>query len=137
MTRREQEREPARVVRAVLAALNRGDIDAALAYCADDIVLWAPGPTPGGTELRGKEALRAFLEASEAVWPDSWAAVRTLVADGDEVAVELVATATHGTERVTQPMAAFFTVRDGLIVRQACYFDLAGLFALLRERGLA
>lgn len=85
----------------------------------------------------GKEALRAFLEASETVWPDSWAAVRTLVADGDEVAVELVATATHGTERVTQPMAAFFTVRDGLIVRQACYFDLAGLFALLRERGLA
>ncbi|MCS7050676.1 MAG: ester cyclase, partial [Thermomicrobium sp.] len=97
---------------------------------------WAPGPTPSGTELRGKAALRAFLEASEVTWPDSWAVVRTLVADGDEVAVELVATATHRGERVTQPMAAFFTVREGRIVRQACYFDLAGLFVLLRERGV-
>jgi len=132
-----QASDPVAVVRAMLAALNRGDLETALGYCADDIVLWAPGPTPSGTELRGKQALRAFLEASEATWPDSWAAVRTLVADGDEVAVELVATATHAGDRVTQPMAAFFTVRDGLIVRQACYFDLAGLLAHLRERGLA
>ncbi|MBO9405502.1 MAG: nuclear transport factor 2 family protein, partial [Thermomicrobium sp.] len=86
-----QASDPVAVVRAVLAALNRGDLETALGYCADDIVLWAPGPTPSGTELRGKQALRAFLEASEATWPDSWAAVRTLVADGDEVAVELVA----------------------------------------------
>lgn len=129
--------EAAEVVRTVLAALNRGDLEAALRYCADDIVLWAPGPSPAGIELRGKDALRAFLEASERAWPDSWAAVRTFVADGEEVAVELVATATHRGERVTQPMAAFFTVRDGLIVRQACYFDLAGLLALLRERGIA
>lgn len=129
--------EPAEVVRTVLAALNRGDLETALQYCADDIVLWAPGPSPAGTELRGKEALRAFLEASERAWPDSWAAVRRLVADGEEVAVELVATATHEGERVSQPMAAFFTVRGGLIVRQACYFDLAGLLALLRERGIA
>ncbi|WP_448575021.1 nuclear transport factor 2 family protein [Thermomicrobium sp.] len=132
-----QASDPVAVVRAVLAALNRGDLETALSYCADDIVLWAPGPSPSGSEFRGKQALRAFLEASEAAWPDSWAAVRTLVADGDEVAVELVATATHAGDRVTQPMAAFFTVRDGLIVRQACYFDLAGLLAHLRERGLA
>ncbi|MDW8060682.1 MAG: nuclear transport factor 2 family protein [Thermomicrobium sp.] len=130
-------REPIDVVRTVLAALNRGDLETALRYCADEIVLWAPGPTPEGTELRGKDALRAFLEASEFAWPDSWAALRTVVASGEEVAVELVATATHGGERVTQPMAAFFTVRDGLIVRQACYFDLAGLLVHLRERGIA
>jgi len=129
--------EAAEVVRTVLAALNRGDLEAALRYCADDIVLWAPGPSPAGIELRGKEALRAFLEASERTWPDSWAAVQRMVSEGEEVAVELVATATHLGERVTQPMAAFFTVRDGLIVRQACYFDLAGLLALLRERGIA
>jgi len=130
-------REPATVVRTVLAALNRGDLETVLRHCAEDIVLWAPGPTPSGTELRGKEALRAFLEASELAWPDSWAAVRTLVAEGEEVAVELTVTATHQGERVTQPMAAFFTVRDGLIVRQACYFDLAGLLVSLQERGLA
>jgi len=128
---------PVGIVRTVLAALNRGDVETALRYCAEDIVLWAPGPSPAGIELRGKEALRAFLEASERTWPDSWAAVQRMVAEGEEVAVELVATATHAGERVTQPMAAFFTVRDGLIVRQACYFDLAGLLALLRERGIA
>ncbi len=129
--------DPETVVRIVLAALNRGDLDTALRFCADEIVLWAPGPAPEGIELRGKAALRAFLEASELAWPDSWAAVRTLVAGDEVVAVELVATATHRGERVTQPMAAFFTVRDGLIVRQACYFDLAGLLAHLRERGIA
>lgn len=135
--RTEWDGSPVEVVRRALAALNRGDIEAALALCADDIVVWAPGPTPQGIEIRGKRALRAFLEASEAMWPDGWAAVRRIVADEECVAVELVATATHGGERITQPMAAFFAVRDGLIAYQACYFDVAGLLEALRERGLA
>jgi hypothetical protein len=55
-----QASDPVAVVRAVLAALNRGDLETALGYCADDIVLWAPGPTPSGTELRGKQAPPGF-----------------------------------------------------------------------------
>lgn len=132
----DQRVDPAQIVREVLAALNRGDVGTALAYCAEDIVVWVPGPTPEGIELRGKQTLRAFLEESEITWPDGWAAVQSVVAEGTQVAVELKVTATHAGHRVIQPMAAFFTVCDGRIVRQACYFDLAGLFAVLRERGL-
>ena len=131
----ERARTPAEVVRASIAALNRGDIEDALSYCADDIVVWVPSPQLDGQEIRGKRQLRALLEASEAQWPDMWSAVKTLVVDGDHVAVELVAVATHNGQRIAQPMAAFYTVRDGLIVRQSCYFDLAALIELVRQIG--
>jgi ketosteroid isomerase-like protein len=131
----ERARAPSEVVRASIAALNRGDIEGALQYCAEDIVVWVPSPQLDGQEIRGKGQLRALLEASEAQWPDMWSAVKTLVVDGEQVAVELVAVATHDGRRVAQPMAAFYTVRDGLIVRQACYFDLAALIAFVRQTG--
>lgn len=118
---------PQEVVRAVIAALNRGDIDAALAYCADDIKLWVPGPELEGQVVWGKAALRRALEASEARWPDTWTAVRTLLADGDRVAVEMTVIATEEGVRLRQPMAAFFLVRDGLITEQASYYDLGAL----------
>jgi ketosteroid isomerase-like protein len=124
---------PREVVRTVLAALNRGDIEEALRYCAEDIVLWSPGPELTGQEVRGKTQLRALLEASERHWPDTWSAIQTLIADGEHVAVELMTVATHNGRRVIQPMAAFFTVRDGLIIRQANYFDLAALIATLTD----
>ncbi|WP_038037699.1 nuclear transport factor 2 family protein [Thermorudis peleae] len=124
---------PREVVHAVLAALNRGDIEEALRYCAEDIVLWSPGPELTGQEVHGKAQLRALLEANERYWPDTWCAIQTFIADGEHVAVELMTVATHNGRRVIQPMAAFFTVRDGLIVRQANYFDLAALIATLTD----
>ena len=66
----ERATSPVDVVRASIAALNRGDIDEALEYCADDIVVWAPGRELDGQEVRGKEQLRLVLEYSEARWPD-------------------------------------------------------------------
>lgn len=128
-----QSTTPVEVVRASITALNRGDIEEALRYCADDIVVWVPSPQLEGQEIRGKQQLRAWLEASEAQWPDMWSAVTSLVAQGDRVAVEFVAVATHNGRRLAQPMAAFYTVRDGLIRRQACYFDLAALLELVRQ----
>jgi ketosteroid isomerase-like protein len=62
---------PVEVVQAIIAALNRGDIDAALDYCSDDIVLWAPGNGLEGQQIRGKEHLHQVLEFSEAQWPDT------------------------------------------------------------------
>ncbi|MDI3341687.1 MAG: nuclear transport factor 2 family protein [Sphaerobacter sp.] len=124
---------PVDVVRASIAALNRGDIDEALAYCADDIVLWAPGRELEGQEVRGKAQLRLVLEYSEARWPDMWAAVRTIIADGERVAVEMTTVATERGQRITQPMAAFYRVRDGLIVEQSSYYDLGALTRALGE----
>src|SRR5579884_2830681 len=86
---------PVGVVRAVIAALNRGDIDAALAYCHPEIVLWAPGQLLEGQEIRGLERLRFVLEYSEARWPDMWTSVQSIVAAGSRVAVELTTVATE------------------------------------------
>lgn len=126
---------PVDIVRASIAALNRGDIDEALTYCADDIVLWAPGRDLEGQEVIGKEQLRLVLEYSEARWPDMWTAVRSIVADGERVAVEMTTVATEGGRQIAQPMAAFYRVRDGLIVEQASYYDLGALTRALGEDG--
>ncbi|MBX6342095.1 MAG: nuclear transport factor 2 family protein [Thermomicrobiaceae bacterium] len=129
----ERPRTPVEVVQASIAALNRGDIDAALDLCADDIVLWAPGRDLEGQEIRGKERLRLILEYSEARWPDMWSAVRAIVADGERVAVEMTTVASEGGRSLIQPMAAFYTVRDGLIVEQRSYYDLGALARALGE----
>jgi ketosteroid isomerase-like protein len=123
----EEEQSPIEVVRAAIAALNRGDVEAALGYCADDVVVWSAGRELAGQELRGKDALRAVLEFGEACWPDTWSAVRTIIADGNQVAVEMTTVATEQDRKIIQPMAAFFTVEDGLIVGQRSYFDLGAL----------
>lgn len=125
--------QPIDVVQASIAALNRGDIDAALTYCADDIVLWAPGQDLEGQEIHGKEQLRLVLEASEAEWPDTWTAIRSIIADGDRVAVELTTVATDQDQRISQPMAAFYCVREGLIVEQSGYYDLGALRRVLED----
>lgn len=123
----ERPTSPLEVVKATIAALNRGDIEAALALCSDDIVAWAPGHELDGQEIRGKEHLRLVLEYTEAHWPDMWTAVRAIVADGERVAVEMTTVATERGRRIAQPMAAFYVVRDGLIVEQSSYYDLGAL----------
>lgn len=118
---------PLDVVRTVIAALNRGDIELALGYCADDIMLWAPGQEVEGQEILGKDQLRLILEYSEARWPDMWTGVRSIVAEGERVAVEMTTVANERGQQIAQPMAAFYTVRDGLIVEQRSYYDLGSL----------
>jgi uncharacterized protein len=123
------------VVRHAIESLNRGDIDAVIACCADDVVVWAPGPDLTGQQLRGSEELRAMLEDSESNWPDLWSDVVSIVASGESVAVEMTSVASEGGQRIQQPMAAFFRVRDGLIVEQRSYFDLGALQrVILRSR---
>lgn len=124
---RERTTAPIDVVQAVIAALNRGDIDTALDYCSDEIVLWAPGRDLDGQEIIGKENLRLVLEHTEAVWPDTWTSIREIVADGRRVAVEMTTVATEKDGQIAQPMAAFYTVVDGLIVEQRNYYDLGAL----------
>ncbi|HUY99479.1 MAG TPA: nuclear transport factor 2 family protein [Thermomicrobiaceae bacterium] len=127
----DRQTSPAEVVSASIAALNRGDVDDALAYCADDIVLWAPGNELAGQEIQGKAMLRLVLEHSEARWPDLWTAVRAVIADGERVAVEMTIVATEAGIHLSQPAAAFYVVRDGMIVEQSTYYDLGALSRML------
>ena len=115
----------------MIAALNRGDIDAALELCDPEIVLWAPGRALEGQEIRGRENLRLVLEYSEARWPDMWTGVQSIVAAGNRVAVELATVASEAGQTIAQPMAAFYTIEDGLIVEQRSYYDLGALERVL------
>jgi uncharacterized protein len=126
---------PVDVVRRTIEALNRGDIETAVGSCADDIVVWAPGPDLDGQQLSGKGELRSMLEFSESSWPDLWTSVVSIVASGEWVAVEMTAVATESGQRISQPMAAFYRVRGGLIVEQRSYYDLGALQrVILRSR---
>jgi len=118
---------PESIVRTLVAALNRGDIAGVLDLCAGDIELWSPGPELAGQALHGKDELRQMLEESESRWPDSWLAIRSLIADGEQVAAEMTTVVSSNNRPVSQPFAVFYTVRDGLVVRQASYFDLRAL----------
>src|SRR5688500_6306985 len=94
---------PIDVVKAAIAALNRGDIDSALCFCDEEIVVWAPGRELAGQEIRGREQLRLVLEYSEARWPDMWTAILSIVASGNRVAVEMTTVASEGGNSITQP----------------------------------
>jgi ketosteroid isomerase-like protein len=125
--------EPVEIVRALIAALNRGAIDEALHLCADDIVLWSPGVDLAGQWVRGKDELRQQLEFSEAAWPGTWISIDAIVAENERVALEMTVVVTSDGSSVVQPMSAFYTVRDGLVVTQRSYFDLGALERRLAE----
>ncbi len=126
-----QASDAAEIVKRVVAALNRGDIDQVLALCDDNVVVWAPGADLTGQEVRGKEDLRQMLDSSEERWPDSWTSIDSILCSGDRVAVEMTMVATESGVTLRHPMAAFFTLRDNLIVEQRSYYDLRALDQLL------
>lgn len=123
----EDQLTPEAVVRALIASLNRGDIPGVLQLCSGEVELWSPGQDLAGQTLRGKDEARQMLEESERRWPDSWLAIRSLVAEGEVVAAELTSVVTLAGRSVRQPFAVFYTVQNGLVVRQASYFDLESL----------
>ncbi len=123
--------DPAEIVKQVIAALNRGDIAQVLSLCDDNVILWAPGPELIGQEVRGKADLQQLLEFSEERWPDAWTSIDSIIMSGDRVAVEMTMVATEGGVTLRHPMAAFFAVRNGLIVEQRSYYDLKALDQLL------
>jgi uncharacterized protein len=125
--------EPTEVVRELVAALNRGAINDALRLCADDIVLWSPGLDLAGQLIHGKDELRQHLEFAEASWPGMWVSIDSIVAAGERVALEMTSVVSSEGESVVQPMAAFYTVHDGLIIEQRSYFDLGALDRRLTE----
>ncbi|MGA7671370.1 MAG: nuclear transport factor 2 family protein [Nitrolancea sp.] len=118
---------PVEIVRSAIAALNRGDIDAVLGLCSDDVTLWAPGPDLVGQQVTGKDELQELLEYSEGRWPDTWTSIDSITGEGDLVAVEMTTVASQEGVSIVQPMAAFYRVRDGLIVEQRSYYDLRAL----------
>jgi ketosteroid isomerase-like protein len=107
------------IVRDAFAAVERGDMQAVLRLCDEDIVITQPPELPGVTpEQRGhKGVLEAF-----AIWPEQWddyriEILRVAAAPAGKVFVS-VRTRGRGKQsgvEVDMDFSFVFTVRDGKI----------------------
>jgi limonene-1,2-epoxide hydrolase len=113
--------EPAEVIRAFVAAIERKDIDAALALVTDDVVYdnVPVGAVTGPDGIRG--ALSRLLGTAERI---EWV-TRYQVGAGDVVMNERLDRFQLGGRWVEMPVAGLFVLRDGRIALWRDYFDLA------------
>jgi steroid delta-isomerase-like uncharacterized protein len=115
------------VLRAITAAFNDHDLDAIMAFFADDCVFETPrGPDPHGRRLVGRAAVRAgFADRFEGI-PDVHYGDDTHWVAGDRGVSEWLLT---GTARDGQPVAVrgcdLWTFDDdGKVVRKDSYWKL-------------
>jgi ketosteroid isomerase-like protein len=128
--------ESVEVVRAAFAAFDRGDIDAVLRLCDEDIEITQPAELPGVSPRQHGHA--GVLQAL-AIWPEQWDDYRVELLDledlGDHV---LVATRSSGRGKesgapVAMDFTFLFSVCAGkiaewqLFMRKADALEAAGL----------
>ncbi len=127
-------------VLAELEALNRQDVEGVLAFYTDDVVFDDVSlPEP----LRGKDAMREFMQGFYAAFPDLRVELRALFGEENVVAAEYDLTGTHrGQLEGHPPTGKAFRVKavsvyeynGRLFTREAFYWDSA---SMLRQLGLA
>jgi uncharacterized protein len=110
-----------RVLR-LLESYSAGDFDAALLHCSDDITHLASAPIdifPHLGPRQGKADVRKMWEAARLRYSGMRHEVKTMVAEGDQVAVDLrVFLRKCANDRIVQyDVAVFYTVHDGRVSR--------------------
>ena len=113
-------------LRDVLDGFNRHDLDAIMAFFADDAVFESPrGPRPWGTRFEGKDAVRQGLAARFEGIPDVHYGEDRHFVSGARGASEwtLTGTTTDGV-RLEVRGCDLWGFRDGLIVRKDSYWKL-------------
>jgi uncharacterized protein len=105
------------VIARYLAAMERGDRDAAVACYADDVVMHVPGRSRWAGERRGREAVLAYLRAAVARADEGIDVelVDVLAGDGDRVALLLRERLRGAGGELLLRRANVYTVRDGHI----------------------
>ena len=113
------------ITRQALAAWNRGDWEASLAFIHPDIEWRTAVPLLDLPQVsHGHDAVRAFWQ----MWASSWTDIRIEpeefipLDDGILALVRWRATSPAGIE-LDQPVAFHLTVRDGVAVRFVSYWD--------------
>lgn len=113
------------VVRAAYAAFARGDIDAAVAGLAEDVVWVEPDEFPDGGRHDGRAAVHSYLSKSRAMWTELQSSVDVRRHGDDVVAIHSVrGRIADGTEH-TNTVADVFTFRDGVVVAMTAYANPA------------
>ena len=110
----------------VLAAFNRHDLDAIMAFFAEDAVLETPrGPDAWGRRFVGKAAVREGLAARFAGIPDvHYAEDRHWVSAGRGVSEWLLTGTTTAGERIAVRGCDLWEFRDGQVVRKDSYWKI-------------
>jgi ketosteroid isomerase-like protein len=105
---------PLEVMRRYIAAARRGDWDAAFACYADDAVGRVPGRSALAGELRGREAIRRYIETARAL------------SHGHDVELELI-DMLASEERVALLLSERFHLEDRTVdIRRANVYRVRG-----------
>ena len=123
--------EPSKVIQQLMRALDDHDMDTSGASFAPDCDFTAPG-----TQLHGRDQVRAFSEGFINAFPDLQHTLGRIVASGGDVAMEATLHGTHtGTlmtpggqvpptgREMTLPFAAIYTVDEGQVTSAHLYWD--------------
>ncbi len=112
----------------VLDAFNRHDLDAIMAFFAEDATLDAPrGTDPWGSRSVGKAAVREGLAARFTGIPDvRYSEDRHWVCESHGVSEWLLTGTTTAGERIAVRGCDHWEFRDGLIARKDSYWKIVG-----------
>jgi ketosteroid isomerase-like protein len=123
----------ARPVLGSYEALNRGDVEGTLAVLDEDVTWRESAELPGGGELRGRDAVGAFLAEFLETWERFDQRVTDAYVRGERVLAVLSMSGVgraSGVE-VETSYAHLWTLRDGLAVRVDAYRDVAAARAAI------
>lgn len=118
-----------RLAREHFAAESAHDAPRTLATLADDILYHV---VASGATVRGKDAVSKYYDVWWTAFPDVNIEIKRLVAAGEFVICENVATATHlgpwlglppTGKRVVQHLCAVLRFRNGLMTEETVYYD--------------
>lgn len=118
-----------RMAREHFAAESAHDTPRTLATMADDIMYHV---VAAGEVVRGKEAVSKYYDVWWAAFPDVDIQIQRLVAVGEWVIAENIATATHlgpwlgvpaSGRKTVQHLCAVCRFRDGLMIEETVYYD--------------
>jgi len=118
--------EAVRMLQAIATAFDEHDLDAIMAYFADDAVFEGPrGTEPWGTRFEGRDAVREAFAARFAGIPDIRYRDDDHFVDGDRGASEwtLSGTTTSG-ERIEVRGCDLWTLRDGQVLKKDSFWKI-------------
>ena len=112
----------------IMGAFNSHDVDAVMAFFADDATMEMPrGADPWGARFVGKAAVREGIEARFAGLPDvRYAEDRHFVCGDRGVSEWLLTGTTTAGERIAVRGCDLWEFRDGLVVRKDSYWKIVG-----------
>ena len=113
-----------KIVQEFYQHLNAGRVEEAFALSADDSVWWLAGTLPNSGPATKQDQLEAARHSSDAFAGGLQLSIKSIIAEGDHVALELEAKATlKNGASYDQEYSQHFVVRDGLIRQMRNYLD--------------